>query len=308
MQELKRILYTLILGFAGTFSQAQELNARVSVVASQVSSSIDKKVFTTLQTALNNFLNKRKWTNDAYGLQEKINCSFLLNVQASTETNVYKANSTVQAARPIYNTSYQSALLNYQDNEVIFRYVEFQPIEFNENRMQGTEPLSANLSVIFAYYVQIILGLDNDSFSPRGGDANFQKANIIVNSAPDDRSILGWKAFDGQRNRYWLAENLQNNRYTLSHDAIYSYYRLSLDKFYEDESAARQGLMTTLNALYALYTDNQNIMFFSFFFQGKSDEIIKLLKKADPSDKSRAVEILQRIDVTNASKYKQEIK
>jgi len=308
MQEVKRILCTLIVGFAATFSQAQELNARVSVVASQVSSSIDKKVFTTLQTALNNFLNKRKWTNDAYGLQEKINCSFLLNVQASTEANVYKASLTVQAARPIYNTSYQSALLNYQDNEVIFRYVEFQPIEFNENRMQGTEPLSANLSVIFAYYVQIILGLDNDSFSPRGGDASFQKANIIVNSAPDDRSILGWKAFDGQRNRYWLAENLQNNRYTLSHDAIYSYYRLSLDKFYEDESAGRQGLMTTLNALYALYTDNQNIMFFSFFFQGKSDEIIKLLKKADPSDKSRAVEILQRIDVTNASKYKQEIK
>lgn len=305
---MKNSIYTLAFCFVCLFTKGQELNARVSVVASQVSSTVDKKVFTTLQTALTNFLNKRKWTNESYGLQEKINCSFLLNVQASSEANVYKASLTVQAARPVYNTSYQSALLNYQDNDVIFRYVEFQPIEFNENRMQGTEPLSANLPLIFAYYVQIILGMDNDSFSPRGGDANFQKANIIVNSAPDDRSILGWKAFDGQRNRYWLAENLQNSRYTLAHDAIYAYYRTALDKFYEEETAGRQGLMSCLNALYALYTDNQNIMFFPFFFQGKSDEIMKLLKKADPADKARAVEILQRIDVTNASKYKQELK
>jgi hypothetical protein len=308
MNFYKKYILALFLIVTASISVAQELNARVSVVASQVSSSVDRKVFVTLQTALNNFLNKRKWTNEAYGLQEKINCSFLLNVQASTEPNVYKASLTVQAARPIYNTTYQAALMNYQDNDIVFRYVEFQPIEFNENRMQGTEPLTANLSVVFAYYVQIILGLDNDSFSPRGGDANFQKANIIVNSAPDDRSISGWKAFDGQRNRYWLAENLQNSRYALAHDAIYSFYRLALDKFYEDEVEGRQGLLNTLNALYTLYTDNQNIMFFPFFFQGKSTEIIKMLKKAELGDRSRAVEILQRIDVTNASKYIQELK
>jgi hypothetical protein len=308
MNFIKKYLFALFLIITSTIAVAQELNARVSVVASQVSSSVDKKVFVTLQTALNNFLNKRKWTSEAYGIQEKINCNFLLNVQASPEANVYKASLTVQAARPIFNTTYQAALLNYQDNDIVFRYVEFQPIEFNENRMQGTEPLAANLSLVFAYYVQIILGIDNDSFSPRGGDANFQKANIIVNSAPDDRSISGWKAFDGQRNRYWLAENLQNSRYALAHDAIYSYYRLALDKFYEDEAGGRQGLLNTLNALYTLYTDNQNIMFFPFFFQGKSTEIIKMLKKADFGDRSRAVEILQRIDITNASKYIQELK
>lgn len=308
MNFIKKYLLALFLIITSTIAVSQELNARVSVVASQVSSSVDKKVFVTLQTALNNFLNKRKWTSEAYGIQEKINCNFLLNVQASPEANVYKASLTVQAARPIFNTTYQAALLNYQDNDIVFRYVEFQPIEFNENRMQGTEPLAANLSLVFAYYVQIILGIDNDSFSPRGGDANFQKANIIVNSAPDDRSISGWKAFDGQRNRYWLAENLQNSRYALAHDAIYSYYRLALDKFYEDEAGGRQGLLNTLNALYTLYTDNQNIMFFPFFFQGKSTEIIKMLKKAEIGDRSRAVEILQRIDVTNASKYIQELK
>jgi len=308
MKAFKNSILVLMFGFLSAIAEGQELNARVSVVASQVSSSIDKKVFVTLQTALNNFLNKRKWTNDAYGIQEKISCNFLLNVQASTEANVYKASLTVQAARPIFNSTYQAALMNYQDNDIVFRYVEFQPIEFNENRMQGTEPLASNLSVVFAYYVQIILGLDNDSFSPRGGDANFQKANIIVNSAPEDRSILGWKAFDGQRNRYWLAENLQNSRYALAHDALYSYYRLALDKFYEDEVAGRQGLLNTLNALYTLYIDNQNIMFFPFFFQGKSEEIIKMIKKADVGDRSRAVEILQRIDVTNASKYIQELK
>lgn len=288
--------------------QAQELNARVTVLYSQVSSTVDRKVFQTLQAALNNFINKRKWTSDVFDANERIECSFLINLQSVAEQNIFTATITVQAARPVYNTSYLSPLINFQDNDFSFRYVEFQPLEFNENRISGAEPLAANLTAVLAYYVNLILALDYDSFSPRGGDAYFQKAMNIVSGGPDARGISGWKQFDGLRNRYWLAENFMNSRYTLVHDAYYTYYRQGMDKMFENEKEARAQILNSLNMLNTVNTETPNLMVIPFFFQGKSDEIIKVFKKADMQDKQRAVELLQKLDITNASKYKQELK
>lgn len=295
----------LLLALGG---QAQEINARVTVLANQVSSTVDRKVFQTLQTGLTNFINKRKWTMDAYESSEKIDCSFLLNLTNVEETNVYRATLTIQAGRPIYKTSYLSPIVNFQDNDFVFRYVEFQPIEFNDTRVMGTEPLAANLTAVLAYYIYIILGLDYDSFSPRGGDTYFQKAINIVNQAPDGRNIAGWKAFDGQRNRYWLAENFMNSRYTLMHDAYYTYYRQAMDKLVENEKEARSQILNALSMVNTVHAESPNIMIIPFFFQGKADELIRVFQKADPQDKQRAAELLQRLDITNANRYKQELK
>ena len=288
--------------------QAQEINAKVTVVAAQVGNTVDKRVFQNLQTALVAFINKRKWTTDVFEGNEKIECSFLLNLQSVVEPNVYKATLTIQAGRPIYNSTYLSPLVNFIDNEITFRYVEFQPIEFNENRISGAEPLTANLSALFAYYVYIVLGLDYDSYAPRGGDPFFQKANLIVTAAPEGRSISGWKPFDGQRNRYWLAENLQNTRYALVHDAIYTYYRQGMDKLIENENVAREQMLNGINMLNTLNTETPNLMIMPFFFQGKSDEIIKIYKKSDPQEKSRILDLCSRLDIANASKYRQDLK
>jgi len=308
MDNRKYILVLLFLLSGELCLQAQELNAKVTVVYSQVSTSVDRKVFQTMQVALTNFLNKRKWTTEEYTPQERINCSFLLNLTAIPEAGVYKASLTVQAARPVYNSTYQAALVNFQDNDVVFRYQEYQPIEFNENQIQGPEPLTGNLTAVFAYYVNVIVGLDMDSFAPRGGDKYFQKAANIVNSAPDGRTISGWKPFDSQRNRYWLTENLTNNKYTLVHDATYTYYRMGMDQLYENETEARTQIMNAISSMYTLSADNQNLMIYSFFFQGKTDEIIRILKKANPGDRSRAIEMLQKVDISNAGRYKTELK
>jgi hypothetical protein len=288
--------------------QAQEINAKVTVVAAQIGNTVDKRVFQNLQTALVAFINKRKWTTDVFEGNEKIECSFLLNLQSVVEPNVYKATLTIQAGRPIYNSTYLSPLVNFIDNEITFRYVEFQPIEFNENRISGAEPLTANLSALFAYYVYIVLGLDYDSYAPRGGDPFFQKANLIVNAAPEGRSISGWKPFDGQRNRYWLAENLQNTRYALVHDAIYTYYKQGMDKLIENENVAREQMLNGINMLNTLNTETPNLMIMPFFFQGKSDEIIKIYKKSDPQEKARILDLCSRLDIANASKYRQDLK
>lgn len=306
---LKRLFSSLVLMLiVSRLAFSQELLVRLSVNASQVSSQVDKKVFQTLQTALTNFLNNRKWTTETFQPNEKIVCNFLINIRQGLPDNTYKATLVVQAARPVYNASYQSALINFQDESFTFKYVEYQPVEFNENRVSGSDPLVSNLSATLAYYVYMILGIDFDSYSLRGGDPYFQKAQLIVNNAPEGRDVEGWRAFDGLRNRYWLMENLTNNKYTLIHDAFYSYYRLGLDLMYENEEEGRTAIMNTLNIINTLNNDIPNSMIVQFFFQGKANEIVKLFKKADPDMKNRAREILSKIDISNSNLYKQELK
>ena len=303
-----KIIFFLFLISSTTIIKAQELRARVSVLSNQVANNVDKKTFQTLQTALDNFVNTRKWTSDNFAPQEKIDCSFLLNLKSTGDANVYSASLTIQSARPVFNSSYVCPLVNFQDNDIIFKYAEFQQLEFNDNRVSGTDALASNLTAVIAYYINIILGMDYDSFSQRGGDAYFQKAQNIVNNAPEGKDISGWKAFDGTRNRYWLVENLLNGKYTIIHDAIYDYYRLGMDKLYDEEANARIQMLNVLNILNNLNTENPNTMILQFFFQGKSQELINIFSKASPPDKARALEFLQKLDVPNAPKYKEALK
>lgn len=305
---MRKINLLLILAFTFKFSAAQELKANVTVVSNQVGNNVNQNTFRTLQTALTTFINTRKWTSDNFQPNERIECNFLLNLQSTADLNVYNASLTIQAARPVFNTSYLSPIINFKDDNITFKYVEFQQLEFNENRVSGTDALVSNLTAVLAYYANMVLAFDYESFSLRGGDPYFQKAQTIVNNAPDGRGISGWKAFDGIRNRYWLVENMQNSRYTIMHDVYYNYYRMGMDKLYEDENAARAEVMNVLNLLNNFNTDNPNKMISQFFFQGKSTELIKIFAKGPPQDKLRASEMLQRLDITNAAKYKDELK
>lgn len=287
------------------FSQSQEIQARltVNVNKDKVSTQVDRKIFQTLQSGLTNFINNRKWTNDAFQTSEKIQCNFLLNINDVAGTNVYKATLTIQAARPAYNSTYQCPLINYIDDNIVFRYVEFQPIEFNENRVQGSDALVSNLTAVFAYWVYVILGFDYDSYSLRGGDPYFTKAQNIVNYAPESGEISGWKNFESQRNRYWLTENINNNRYALFHDAMYAYYRTGMDNLYENEDEGRNGVLNCLNYLSTIDKENPNSMIMQFFFQSRSAELVKVFSKAKKDVRDRALTILLKLDVTNARLY-----
>jgi hypothetical protein len=300
------IIFLLLAAQSSVF--AQELNARVTVVSTRVSTQVNRNTFVTLQTALINFLNNRKWTGDAFLRNEKIDCNFILNLDQGGEPNVYTASLSIQAARPVFNSSYLCPLLSYQDENIAFKYIEFQQLEFNENRVSGSDPLVSNLTAVLAYYAYMILGFDYDSFSLRGGDPWFQKAQNIVNNAPDGRNISGWKAFDGIRNRYWLVENMLNTRYAVMHDVYYNYYRLGMDKMYDDEKSARNEMLNVLNTLNTFNTENPNTMISQFFFQGKFNEWINIFSKAMPADKARAKELLAKLDITNSNKYREGLK
>ena len=301
------LLLLLIVGLATPYLQAQELQANITVLANRLPSTVDHKIFQTLQSALHDFLNNRKWSNESFQNNEKITCNFLLNISSSGDNNTFQASLTVQAGRPVFNSSYQSPLINFEDASFGFRYVEYQPLDFNENRVQGTEPFAANLTAEFAYYVYLILGLNFDSYALRGGDPYYQKALNIVNNAPDSRDITGWKAFDGIRNRYWLIENLTNSKYTLIHDAYYSYYRSGLDQMYDKDAEARTAILNTLNMLNTVNAETPNTMIMQFFFQGRAAELSKIFQKSAPDEKSRALELLTRLDISNINKYKQDL-
>lgn len=301
------LIFCLFVSYS-TKVNGQELRARVNINSSRIGSNVDKKMFQNLQTALTNFVNTRKWGKDNFSAAEKIDCSFLLNLEATSDANIYKGTLTIQSARPVFNSSYASPIINYRDNDVMFKYVDFQQLEFNESRVSGSDPAASNLTAIFAYWINVILGFDYDSFSPKGGNAYFLKAQNIVNNAPEGRGFTGWKSFDGTRNRYWLVENMLNSRYNIIHDVIYKYYRKGMDQLYDNESNGRKEILNALELLGNFDTDNPNTMIEQFFFQGKTQELIKVFSKATPGDKAKALALLERLDITSAGLYKEQLK
>lgn len=309
MKKIKQYIFLLSALIFSFQIQAQELQASVSINASRISTAINKKIFTTLQTQLANFLNSRRWTNDNFSQNEKIPCTFLLNLASVDESsNVYSASLSVQAARPVYNTTYQAALVNFQDKDVSFKYLEYQPLEFNDNRVQGNDIQVSNLTAVFAYYAYLIIALNYDSFEPQSGDIYFQKMQNIINNAPQGSGISGWQAFDGLRNRYWLSENFTNARNSVLHNVIYSYYRLGLDKMYDNETEARANILKALTQLQDFNSEFPNTMFVDFFMQTKSVELIGIFKDGSGDERQKAIDIFSQLDVANASKYKDELK
>jgi hypothetical protein len=288
-------------------AEAQEINAKVTVISAQIGNTVDKRVFQNLQTSLVSFINKRKWTNDVFEVNEKIECSFLINLQSVVEPNVYKGTLTVQAGRPVYNASYLSPLVNFIDNDISFRFVEFQPIEFNENRIQGTDPLESNLTATLAYYIYIILGLDYDSFAPKAGMPYFNKALNIVFNAPEGSGISGWKSYDGQRNRFVLIDNLTKSSNDKVHDIIYSYYRDGLDQMTEKPEVAKS---TILNALMNLQEMNEGAvsgMLIPIIIQAKFSEIVGIFNKSDKATRKQLLTTLSLLDIANINKYKEKL-
>jgi Domain of unknown function (DUF4835) len=175
MKKNSFLIATMLMVATSCFTQ--EFQAKVTVNASRVNTTVDKKIFTTLQNQLTNFINNRKWTGDVYKATEKIDVNFVVNIESIVETNVYKAQLLIQSARPVFSSTYQAALINYQDADVVFKYIEYQPVEFNESRVAGSDAFASNITAIFAYYANVILGLNYDSYSPKGGE-KYSKSTI----------------------------------------------------------------------------------------------------------------------------------
>ena len=302
----KKFLLTFIFMISALhFLDAQELAASITIQSSKVDNQVDPKIFPQLQIQLKDFINQRKWSNDAFSNEEKIDCSFYITIESVVAPGVYDAKLSIVSNRPVHNASYSSSVLNMQDAKFTFKYQLSQPIEFNENRIQGADPLESNLSATMAYYIYIILGLDYDSFAPKAGMPYFNKALNIVFNAPEGSGISGWKSYDGQRNRYILVDNLTKSGNDKVHDIIYSYYREGLDQLIENPTLAKSNI---LNALINLQDMNEGAvsgMLIPIFMQAKFSEIVGIFSKSDKTTRKQLLTTLSSLDIANINKYKE---
>lgn len=295
MKLLLNLIITLIVFVSSLTVSGQEFICNLQVNSQQVEGT-DKSVYENMQTALTEFVNNQRWTNYDFKTAERIDCSFLINIKSRPSTDRFVATLNVVASRPIFRTAYNSNLLNYIDKDFEFEYVEFQPMEFQENSF------TSNLTSVMAFYLNIILGLDFDSFSPMGGTPFFEKAEVIVNAAQNSAD-KGWKAFEGQRNRYWLVENLLNNSYQDLRQFSYNYHRLGLDLMSEKTEEGRSEISQSLTLLKKVYDDKPNLFLLTLILDAKRDELVNIFTEGNPREKTDAQNILKEIDPSNTSTY-----
>jgi len=304
----KKLLFTIFLMTGALHSlHAQEIAASIIIQSNKVDNQVDPKLFPQLQIQLKDFINQRKWTNDAFSSEEKIDCSFYITIESMVAPGVYDAKLSIVSNRPIHNASYSSSVLNMQDANFTFKYQLSQPIEFNENRIQGADPLESNLTATLAYYIYIILGLDYDSFASKAGMPYFNKALNIIYNAPEGSGISGWKSYDGQRNRFILIDNLTKSSNDKVHDIIYSYYREGLDQLTEKPEIAKSHI---LNALINLQDMNEGAvsgMLIPILMQAKFSEIVGIFSKSDKATRKQLLTTLSSLDIANINKYKEKL-
>jgi len=304
----KNILFTIsiCIVFASSL-HAQELAATITIQSSKVDNQVDPKIFPQLQIQLKDFINQRKWANDAFSNEEKIDCSFYITIESVASPGVYDAKLSIVSNRPVFNASYSSSVLNMQDAKFTFKYQLSQPIEFNENRIQGADPLESNLTATLAYYIYIILGLDYDSFAPKAGMPYFNKALNIVFNAPEGSGISGWKSYDGQRNRYILIDNLTKSGNDKVHDVIYSYYRDGLDQMTDKPELAKSNILNALINLEQMNEGAVSGMLIPLFMQAKFSEIVGIFNKSDKATRKQLLTTLSSLDIANINKYKEKL-
>lgn len=289
---LSLILLFLTLVTAG---YAQELNARVQVIAPKVSN-INKANVDLIQATVRNYLNNNKWTNQSYQPQERIECNFVITITAWDGSSAYKAEAQIQTSRPVYGTSYNTTLLNLSDKDFDFNYNEGQPLDFSDQNYLS------NLSSLLSYYAYTIIGLDKDSFSKLGGTPYYLKAQTILNIAQVSGNS-GWKAYDGLRNRYWMNENLLNKSFQELRVFIYNYHLNTLDHMQADPAKATKLMLGYLPELKLMDKQKLGSIFPNVYFATKAEEIVSILSMGTSQDKIDGYNLLNDIDPANLSKY-----
>jgi hypothetical protein len=280
-------------------AHSQELNCNVQISAQKIQGS-NREVFITMQKDVYEFMNNTVWTNYVFSYAERIDCNVLINLTDQLSADEFRGTIQIQLSRPVYNTTYKSTMLNFIDNSFQFRYVEFQPLEFDPNVHRS------NLVSVLAYYTYVILGFDYDSFSLEGGTEFFQLAEKIVTNA-QNAPEPGWKPYDGSRNRnrYWLIKNILDKEYEGVRQFVYDYDINGLDKMESKIGEARTSMVESLRLIQDVYRKKPDpfLYFLQLVVDAKSDELVNIFSEAFPEEKSRVVQIMTEIDPANKTKY-----
>lgn len=287
MKKAVRHITTVVIVILSVFSQrvtAQELEAKVVVNHSKIQGT-NTSVFTTLQEAMTEFINTRKWSNAQYTTREKIACSFNLIVNEYSDDGRFGCSLMVQANRPVYNASYNTTVFNFNDNAVDFNYIEHDKLEFSDDIVDN------NLTAVLAYYAYLIIGLDMDTFAPKGGTDVLNKAENVVNNA----QMLGedgWKAFGDSKNRHALINDYMNGAMEPYRQLFYDYHRKGLDEMAQNAERGRSNITTSLTLLEKAKQDKPMSVLPQLFTEIKKDELINVYSKGTSKEKEEVNRIL----------------
>jgi hypothetical protein len=270
-------------------------------VLSQNVQGTNKQVFQTLQNAIYEFMNNRVWTNHVYSMEERIECNMMFNITEQLSADDFKGTLTIQVSRPVFNTNYNTTTLNFVDNDIRFKYVEFSPLEFNLNSH------ISNLTSILAFYSYFVLGIDYDTFSLMGGSQYFNNAEQVVLNA-QNAAESGWKPMDNtsHKNRYWLIKDMIDTDYEGVRAFNYNYHRIGLDVMDEQVVEGRAAITNSLELLQQVYRKKPDpyMYLLRLVFDAKVDEIVNVYTESYPEERNRAYDILTEVDKPNANKYK----
>ncbi|WP_299163117.1 DUF4835 family protein [uncultured Eudoraea sp.] len=284
---MRNFLILLFSLLCANYISAQELNCTITVNADQVNQT-NRQIFGTLERALNDFVNKSQWTNRVYNENEKVNARMFITV-TDYASDRFSANIQIQSSRPVFNTSYESPIFNYKDNQFNFRYIEFEPLVYNPN------VFDSNLVGVISYYVYIILGLDADTFALEGGTEFYKEAQQIVTQAQGS-SFSGWsQTASDNRTRFVLVDNLLSNTFREYRIAMYNYHRKGLDILGDNNSTGKQVIAGSMRLFETLTQRRPNAFLIQTFFDAKSEEIQDIFSDGPKVDIVALKETLNKV-------------
>ncbi|GAB4417288.1 MAG: DUF4835 family protein [Bacteroidia bacterium] len=285
----------MFLIVSATAAHGQELLCNVSIDAGRIQS--DRAVFDDMQQSISRYINYQKWGSDEFKGFERIRCNLQIIVTDRPSPDYFTCTANLQVYRPAYNTTYETLLLNIQDERFNFRYVPFQQMTFVDNTYND------NLTALLNFYAYLILAFDYDSYALNGGMPYFQKAQEIVNLANSAANEPGWRANESNRNRYWLMENLMNSSYRSFHAIVYKYHRQGIDLMESNPAQARRAITDSLRELQRLGRQNPLLLLLKTFLDAKDDELVKIYQNAFINDKKEFLELMQDLDPSNVAQY-----
>lgn len=296
---MKQTILTLLL-FVATFgfrAGAQELNCQVTINVDQVQDLVDEEMFKTLQQSVTEYMNDRKWSNAQISVAERINCAIYITIK-SVEDSRYTGDIQIQASRPVYNTSYTTTTFNFKDSEFSFTYQEYEPLVYNDNMFEN------NLTCVLNFYAYLILGIDFDTFSLRGGDMFFSKAETFAIMGQSSQEA-GWQTFGSSRNRSAIIAAFTEERMAPYREMMYKYHRLGLDQMFMTPDKGRKVITQALQTLDEVYSANSMSVLLPIFSDSKLDELVNLYSEAPQSEREEVYKLLYGIYPTEGQRLQQ---
>ncbi len=278
---------------------AQELNCKVSISTDQLQVNEQRgatTIYPEIQNVIQEFLNNRRWSNDNFSTEEKINCSLSIIMTKATAGGDYEANANFQVRRPVYGTNYETILLNYVDKSFNFKYVAGTPLTYNDNNFND------NLTQMLAFYAYVALAFDYDSFGKMGGTNFAQKALNVVNLAQTAGGA--WAASNDIRNRYWVSENLLNQQLQPLREGFYTYHRMAMDNYATNPAGGRKQITDYLNQIKQISQSRPGQVWYRLFFEAKFSELINSYGDAPLDERKKMVSLLSSLDPNNSEAYR----